>query len=163
MCGSLWFHSDQCFRQIRPRDAKEQKQCETIIEDCFENNIQILGVSETHHGNRGLEEYKQENRKYSFFYSGKENDSNHGVGIVVEQDLNPTFKQISDRICQAEIRLQKRKLIAISVYAPTLSQSEKQPEVREEFYQQLDAAIKKVPSRDICVVLGDFNAKTGSG
>ena len=82
---------------------------------------------------------------------------------MVEHDLKPSFKQISDRIVQAEIQLDNRKLYAISVYAPTLSQSEKQPETREDFYQELESAIKKIPNRDICVVLGDFNAKTGSG
>ena len=37
------------------------------------------------------------------------------------------------------------------------------PNICEDFYNQLDKAINDVPKRNICVILGDFNAKTGTG
>lgn len=148
---------------LNVRGCKEEKQREIIIEDCFENNIQILAVSETHIGDTGLEEHTKGARKYSLFYSGKAKDSHHGVGLIIDQELKPTFQAINERLCQAEIQLAERKLFVIASYAPTLSQSNKDPEIREEFYNQLQGALNKIPSRHICVVLGDFNAKTGSG
>ena len=35
--------------------------------------------------------------------------------------------------------------------------------IPDVFYDQLDSTVSTVASRDACVVLGDFNAKTGSG
>ena len=39
----------------------------------------------------------------------------------------------------------------------------KKPLRPAHFYSQLDSTVSTVVSRDACVVLGDFNAKTGSG
>ena len=61
------------------------------------------------------------------------------------------------------MKFEKRKLVVVAGYAPTLSNSEKNPAARESFYDQLTRAINTIASRDMCVVLGDFNAKTGSG
>jgi hypothetical protein len=41
--------------------------------------------------------------------------------------------------------------------------SEKQPEARDEFYEQLDSIVSQIANRDVVILLGDFNAKTGSG
>ena len=56
----------------------------------------------------------------------------------------------------------KRKIHIIAVYAPTLQRSEQDPSVRDELYNQLEAAIDKIPKRDILFIAGDFNAKVGS-
>ena len=71
-------------------------------------------------------------------------------------------KRISDRICSAKINLGKRMLVVISVYAPTLKNSEQNLEIREELYEQLDTAISKVGTRNVVLLLGHFNARTGS-
>ena len=138
-----------------------------IIEDCQKYELQIFAVSETHLAGTSLEQHvtsdKDTTTKYAFFHTGSDDNTHHGVGIIIDQDLSPTFKRISDRICAASINLVNHKLIVISAYAPTLEVSEANPEVRELFYSQLDSTVSTVASRDACVVLGDFNAKTGSG
>ena len=46
---------------------------------------------------------------------------------------------MNDRMVTANITLDKNRHINIIVaYAPTLVKSEKEPQIREEFYQQLD-------------------------
>ena len=50
----------------------------------------------------------------------------------------------------------------ISVYAPTLEKCEKDTNIREEFYDQLEKTISDVPNRDVLFIAGDLNAKTGS-
>lgn len=50
----------------------------------------------------------------------------------------------------------------LSVYAPTLEVSEANPEIREQFYSDLEAVLATLSSRDALVIAGDFNAKTGS-
>ena len=53
-------------------------------------------------------------------------------------------------------------MVIISAYAPTLKVSNKQPEKREDFYQDLGSIIRTVNVRGILIVGGDFNAKTDS-
>ena len=55
---------------------------------------------------------------------------------------------------------EERRLV-VAGYAPTLSNSEKNPAAGES--DQLTSAVNTIASRDIYVVVGDFNAKTGSG
>ena len=57
----------------------------------------------------------------------------------------------------------ERELTLISTYAHTLSNSEKHPELRERYYEELDTLINKTNNhQSLLVVAGDFNAKTGS-
>ena len=144
---------------LNTRGCREESQRNLLINDVIKYDLQILAVSETHIGETGLQEYTRGSQKFSFFYCGK--GSHHGVGLIVDQSLNPNFTQISDRICKAEIKLSHRKIVIISAYAPTLSVSEKNPETREEFYQQLEGTVNSIACRNTVVVLGDFNAKTG--
>ena len=36
-----------------------------------------------------------------------------------------------------------------------------EPEVKDEFYEQLPAVIERVPSHDMLIAMGDWNAKVG--
>jgi exonuclease III len=149
------------------RGIRTQKDQETLIEDCNNYNIQILAISETHLKGNGLKEYTTKNKynqrtTYSFFYNGNENHTHHGVGLIIEKHLKPSFNHISNRICTATMSYDNRKLVVIAGYAPTLNTSEKNPAEREAFYDELNCAIKSIAKRNICIVLGDFNAKTGS-
>ena len=47
----------------------------------------------------------------------------------MDQDLSPTFKRVSDRICAATTNPVNHKLIVISAYAPTLEVSVANPEL----------------------------------
>ena len=55
-----------------------------------------------------------------------------------------------------------QKLNLINVYAPTLEVSEKNPEIRDEFYSDISSVLNTISARDITLIAGDFNAKTGS-
>ena len=48
--------------------------------------------------------------------------------------------------------------LIISVYAPTLDASEKNPEQAEQFYNKFKSVINKVRSRDNLTIARDFNA-----
>lgn len=105
---------------------------------------------------------------YEVYHTGNEENKHHGVGIVVDKGLDAEFKKISERICMATIKIEDtgnnhRKLVFISSYAPTLEVSEKNPKEREEFYNELERVIEDVSKRNICIIGGDQNAKTGLG
>ena len=46
----------------------------------------------------------------------------------------------------------------ICAYAPTLTADE---HVKDQFYEELDEALRSVNARDKLVLLGDFNARVG--
>ena len=50
----------------------------------------------------------------------------------------------------------------LSVYISTLNRSEKNHEIRENFYIKLDSILRNISNRHIVIIAGDFNAKTGS-
>ena len=54
------------------------------------------------------------------------------------------------------------KVDMLSVYAPTLNRSEKNHEIRENFYTKLDSILRNISNRHIVIIAGDSNAKTGS-
>ena len=86
--------------------------------------------------------------------------STHGVGFLIEKDLAPKFKRITDKIVRAKIELSERNVSLIAAYAPTLPVCKANPAIQDDFYESLDAAISKTAERDFLFVLGDF--KTGS-
>ena len=52
----------------------------------------------------------------------------------------------------------------VTAYAPTLDKSEKDPQIREEFYNELDkVTCQHKKDKHLLLVVGDFNAKPGSG
>jgi len=148
---------------LNVRGCKNIQQRETIVQDCLSNKIDILGITETHVEESGLEFFETDKQQYAFYLCGQKGKRYQGVGIAVRKELNPVFKEINERFCKCEVKLDNRKLIVIVAYAPTLQKSEKNTEVRDDFYEQLDAEINKVANRHCLVVVGDFNAKTGSG
>ena len=48
------------------------------------------------------------------------------------------------------------------MYAPTNHNSNKHREQREEFYENLDKVVQSISKRDLVIIAGDLNAKTGS-
>ena len=77
------------------------------------------------------------NRNYLLYYSGHETKSINGVGIIVAANRKINFEPISDKICVITTKINNtHKLIIISVYAPTLETSEKNHDVRDNFYNE---------------------------
>ena len=170
-------HTIKCMKvgTSNPQGVPSEFDRKCLSTDAFKYDLQVLGVSETHsrmneQGEGQLEEYQAKifdgkgfkRRDYLFFCTGPTDSSHHGVGLMIQKDLNPNFDVVSERICHASINLPKNKLHVISAYAPTLNNSEKDEKVRDDFYRQLEKAVSKIPERDNLVVVGDFNAKTGS-
>ena len=95
----------------------------------------------------------------------------HGVGILILSDLQASFKIISERICSAEFNVYQTEksghetnieVVFVCAYAPTLVQTNKDINVTENFYKDLENYIASVSKKKLLIVAGDFNAKTGS-
>ena len=67
---------------------------------------------------------------------------------------------INDRIMTMRLPLQRMMYtIFISVYAPTMTNTDV---AEEEFYSDPPETIRRVPSDDRLILVGDFNARVGS-
>ena len=132
---------------------------DSVIEDFEKYDLDILAIQETH-----LPEYEdlQNYNGISVNLVKDKGDTNHGTGIIVRKGLNPTFRRINGRICTAEINIKdEKKLLFVSAYAPHEQQSNKTPQLREDFYKHLNLACKSGKKNSLLVVAGDFNGKTG--
>eukprot|EP00795_Rhopilema_esculentum_P017828 gene17828-9525_t len=146
-----------------------------LAEDMEKYRLSIMGIQETHwFGSDATEIESPNKKKFMIMYTGpkepKKGESRRnygGVGIICTKEISDeaAFKTISPRICSITINnfQHNKKLVFISTYAPTLPNSEKDPRIRDTFYEELDNYIQTINSRDILIISGDFNAKTGTG
>lgn len=131
-----------------------------IIQQMKRLNVKILGISESHWKGSG----KRVIQDTTIYYSGSpdSNSSNyHGVAIAVDVDISKTVKHflpLSNRVVLLQLNAQGRHLNIIQAYAPTLDKEDGEV---EEFYKDIDTVMKLTKSRDVNIVLGDFNAKVG--
>jgi exonuclease III len=132
---------------------------EVITREMERLNIQILGITE--HWMLGHGKFTTESG-HTMIYSGKEEGHRRqGVGIILDKETAKTLKgfdPISSRILTIRLNAHPINISIIQVYAPT---SDSTDEELESFYSWVQEAHDKVPSQDMLLILGDFNAKVG--
>ena len=69
------------------------------------------------------------------------------------------WEPINERLITATFNSKFVKITIVQCYAPTNDATE---EEKDEFYEQLQAAKDKIPKHNLCIIMGDFNAKVGS-
>ena len=101
-------------------------------------------------------------KNFVLYYSGSQKKKGQaGTGFFVKKKYQNTvidFEPYNERLCKLRIQSKYNKLTLINTYAPT---EEKSTEMKEQFYEDLQNLIKKVPKSDTVIVLGDFNAQVG--
>ncbi|KAE9537576.1 hypothetical protein AGLY_006599 [Aphis glycines] len=120
--------------------------------------IDILAVQEIRWPNSG--NLKKDN--ITIFYSSTANGKHeNGVGFIVHDKTLPnvkTFSAFNDRMCYIRIAGKIFDLIIINCYAPT---EEKDEDIKDKFYEQLERLYDTLPLHCIKIVVGDMNAKVG--
>lgn len=122
--------------------------------------VKILGISEARWKGTG----KTVIQDTTIYYSGcpeSEKSNYYGVAIAVDRNTSKSVKHflpLPGRVALLQLNAQGRQLNIIQVYAPT---GDKVIEEVEEFYKDVETAMKQTKSKDITIVLGDFNAKVG--
>ena len=122
--------------------------------------LNILGMSECRWPNSG--KFVGASGE-TIYYSGRL-DGRHesGVAIMVDKYSNSClqeWKPISDRLISARFFSKFTKLTIVQAYAPTNNAGEAE---KEEFYEQLQDVLQRIPRHDMVMLIGDFNAKVGS-
>ena len=118
----------------------------------------ILGIAETRWTGKG----KIETGNKVMIYSGGDKIHERGVAIIFDQATGKSLKGwwgVSDRVIVAKLEGKPFDIGIIQVYAPTSTHSDEEV---EEFYEDIDKAMKLFKSQDIKIVMGDFNAKVGN-
>ena len=98
---------------------------------------------------------------HKVFFSGKEDNQEHGIGFLVHKDIVNTVMgchPVSSRLITIHLRAVPFNITIIQVYAPTTDCDDNEIEV---FYAQLQDVIDPTPKKDILVVQGDWNGKVG--
>ena len=98
-------------------------------------------------------------KKGTMLYSGQEKEHMYGVGMLMNNKTRNallTWEPISERIITARFQGHHTKMTVIQAYAPT---NQSKDENKEEFYTQLQSVLDKVPSHDLILLVGYFNAK----
>ena len=140
------------------KTLKEQGKFTLLLEELNGLNMNITGVCETRWDKEGL--FRAED--HTIVYSGNKKGAN-GVAIILDKRLGSSIDShdaISDRIVTVKLDTKPAPLNIIQVYAPTSTSSEDEIEL---FYNDLQAVKDKIPSREITIIMGDFNAKVGEG
>ena len=141
--------------------TNRQEQLETLGQDLQNYSIDVAGIQETHLVGTGQETINKLGKtKYNFHFTGQ--NPHHGVGIAIKENLDAQIEVVSDRIIKATIKDPKtnKKLNFISAYAPTLENTNKNPQETNTFYELIEKSINQ-SSRHPTFILGDFNAQLG--
>lgn len=69
------------------------------------------------------------------------------------------WEPVSERLIRARLKSRFCKLTILQCYAPT---NEAEEVVKEDWYEQLQAAVSKDPQHDLLLLIGDLNAKVGT-
>ena len=64
------------------------------------------------------------------------------------------FEPISDRIYKLRVKGKFYSITLINIYAPT---EDKEEEIKEQFYEELQRTQDRVPKHDVTIILGDKN------
>ena len=121
--------------------------------------VDIVGLSETRRPGSG----ETSSEGYTYYWSGMSNGARlRGVAIGISSRLQPSVVEVTpvdERILRMRLKHTMGFMSLIAVYAPT---EVCEIEEKEMFYAKLDSVLDQCPRRDTLIVLGDFNATTGT-
>ena len=128
-------------------------------------SIDFAALSETRLSDEGSISEGDQRDGYTIFWRGhpEGHPRQHGVGLAVRnchlRKIEEAPSYISERLMTLRVPLAKGEhMTLICVYAPTLTAEE---HIKDQFYEELDKALRSVNGRDKIILMGDFNARVG--
>ena len=102
-------------------------------------------------------------RDFTLFWQGKTSDEvrEHSVGFAVRNRLLGSITppaEGTEQILSLRLQTSSGPVSLISAYAPTLVPT---AEAKDKFYDDISAAIRRTPDRELLFIAGDFNTRVG--
>ena len=144
------------------RTLYEAGKCKQAINEMHKNRLHILGVSESHWIQFGQ---KRLSTGEEILFSGRDQGPHReGVALILSKSAQKTLRgweAHGSRIIMASFTSSNKRINIniVQIYAPTNDASD---ESKDEFYDQLQVVVSKLPTKDVNIVMGDANAKLGS-
>ena len=123
--------------------------------------LDILGISETHWIQSGQ---KRLNTGEQILFSGrKDQQHSEGVALILSKLAQKSLRgweAHGERIMMASFTTRNKgiDMNIVQIYAPT---NEATIEEKEDFYNQVQKIVDKLPRKDMNIIMGDANAKIG--
>ena len=147
-----------------PKADRPERDTALVARELVCYHVDIASLSETHISNEG--QLTEDGGDYCFFWSGRTSEERREAGVGFAIKSHPVCKLaslprgINDRLMVTQLQLtNNQKATLISAYAPTMTNIE---EVKDQFYEQLDALIAAVQKSEKLIILDHFNARVGT-
>ena len=106
---------------------------------------------------------KKSSKGYTYYRSGMSNGHHvKGVAIGVSSRLQRSVVEVTpvdERIMRFRLKHSLGSMFVVAIYSPT---EVCKTEEKEMFYAKLDSVLDQCPRSDALIVVGDFNAVTGT-
>ncbi|VDP33190.1 unnamed protein product [Schistosoma margrebowiei] len=127
-------------------------------------NLEVLGISETHWTQVGQQRLTSGEL---LLYSGHEEENaphTQGVALMLSKQAQNAligWESHGPRIIKALFKTKKEGITMnnIQCYAPTNDYNE---DAKDQFYNRLQSIVGKCQTKNLTILMGDFNAKVGT-
>ncbi|BHF73605.1 hypothetical protein SprV_0401668700 [Sparganum proliferum] len=132
----------------------------------YQYNVDVCCLSEVRLPDSGSREIKIPGVEshFTLYHSGpRDSSGRHGVAIALSQQVDLAllaWEPVNDRMAYVRLKGHFTNISIVAVYAPTSAAEQRD---KEEFYSQLQALVDRLPRRDLLIVAGDWNGRTGPG
>ena len=129
-----------------------------VIREFEAYQLEILGLTEVRWTGSG----KIKHGEVTFLYSGPEEHHERGVGILLGNEAARAliaWNPVNERIMTARLQTRHCRAKTMIVYAPTEDANDTD---KDEFYHQCQDLLNSIPTSDIVLLMGDFNAQISS-
>ena len=153
-------------RSLGSLGAQSTQLC-AVLDTMKSKNIDLLCLSESRWPGNGVTVI----RNSTIVHSGTPSTHVHGVAVILSPRAKAAwevagcmFQPVSERILRLRLKCHFGFVSVVSVYAPTnpTDSTSDASSPSEAFYDQLQSTLLAIPSSDMVVVMGDFNARVGS-
>nr|XP_012224226.1 PREDICTED: craniofacial development protein 2-like [Linepithema humile] len=129
-----------------------------LLDELKKYGIKIAAIQETRWPGQSI----RDTRTHTILQSGKlQGNREFGVAFIIDRSIKHSildFQAVSERICALRIKTKFFNISFINVHCPT---EDKNRDIKEQFYQQLERVYDNTPKNDIKIVIGDMNAQIG--